>query len=282
MPGLRGVSGPTAEPAAAEETELVVGPADVRFRVVWPGQAPALYEVLPLLDSLGLRVVDHHVDIAGHGRADEFVLLPVPGLATAGQVPGRRGGLLRDSFRAMRAGRAEADGFDRLVLGVGLPWREVSVLRAAYRYLRQAGVTPNQRLVEQVLLRFPDVCRLLIDLFGFRLDSQLHDEARAEAARAELDAAVDAIESADDDRIVRAFVRFIDATVRTNFFAGDVPLSFKLDQARLPFLPHPRPLVETFVYAPAVEGLHLRAARVARGGVRWSERSEDYRRRCSR
>ncbi len=183
---------------------------------------------------------------------------------------------------------AESDGFDRLVLLAELSWRQVVVLRAYAKYLRQIGTTFSQDYIERCLRLNVDLARLLVRLFEARFDPDLTVEAqgRAELTDAlleEIRAALDAVASLDHDRILRSFLTLVQATTRTNAFQrgedGDRKpyLSFKLDPRAVPDLPQPRPLHEIFVYSPRVEGVHLRFGAVARGGLRWSDRQEDFR-----
>jgi glutamate dehydrogenase len=169
------------------------------------------------------------------------------------------------------------------VLRAGLTWREATVLRAIGRYLRQAGTTFSDRYVELALVGHPRVARLLVDLVLARFDPEAGDPARADQLVETISEEIDAVESLDQDRILRSFLDVIRATLRTNFFqrAPDGTrkpyLSFKLDPGQLAWLPLPRPRYEIFVYSPRTEGVHLRGGKVARGGLRWSDRREDFR-----
>jgi glutamate dehydrogenase len=169
------------------------------------------------------------------------------------------------------------------VLAAGMTWREATVLRAIGRYLRQAGTTFSDRYVEQALVAHPRVARMLVELVLARFDPQSADAQRAERIVETLEQEIDAVESLDQDRILRSFLDVVRATLRTNFFqrAADGSrkpyLSFKLDPGALAWLPQPRPRFEIFVYSPRTEGVHLRGGKVARGGIRWSDRREDFR-----
>ena len=175
-------------------------------------------------------------------------------------------------------GEVEADGFNRLVSLAGLTASQISVLRAYAKYLRQIGFAFSQGYIEDTLSRLPHVASSLIELFEARFDPALDDrEAALVAARGRLAIDLDAIQLLDDDRICRAFLMLIDATVRTNRYQWKPTLSFKLDPTTIPDLPRPRPMFEIFVCSPRVEGIHLRAGPIARGGIRWSDRREDFR-----
>src|SRR5437868_7238831 len=158
------------------------------------------------------------------------------------------------------------------------------MVRAVARYLRQAGTTFSDTYVEQALVAHPDVARLLVELFRARFDPENANATKAETLIGEIGAAIDAVDSLDQDRILRRFLDVIRAMLRTNWFQRDKEtgepkerLSFKLEPTELDWLPAPRPKFEIFVYSPQTEGVHLRGGKVARGGIRWSDRREDFR-----
>ncbi len=268
-------------------------PGEGRFKVYRTGAPMSLTEVLPLFSSLGVEVVDERpYGLQPDGAGQPVAWIYDFGLRYAGE-PGEQGReLFQDAFRACWQGRAEADGFNRLVLAAGLSWRQVSVLRAYARWMRQAGTPFSQEYVEDTVLRHCSVARMLVDLFYARFDPGTHDvpadgESRV-AMIADLEArltgALDEVESLDHDRILRSFVTAISATVRTNYFVpGDddggsrSAMAIKLEPQKIEDLPQPRPRYEVFVYSPRVEGVHLRFGHVARGGLRWSDRREDFR-----
>src|SRR5256714_7446807 len=165
-----------------------------------------------------------------------------------------------------------------LVLRTALSWREISVLRAVSRYLRQAGTAFSNTYMEQALLAHPEIAEALADLFCARFDPARAGHAEAAAIAQRIEEAIDAVESLDEDRILRNFLSVIQATLRTNYFQPGKPyMAFKLDPAQIPVVPAPRPRFEIFVYSPRTEGVHLRGGKVARGGLRWSDRREDFR-----
>ncbi len=186
----------------------------------------------------------------------------------------------------MYNGHAESDGFNRLVLAAGLDWRQTVIVRAICRYLLQTGLPFSQRYMEEVLARNAPLAARLVWTFEARFDPQLKPSTRVSQAKALAEDVEDELEKVtrpDDDRILRAFRAVILATLRTNHYqrtAEGKPkpyLSFKLDPQLLPELPKPRPMFEIWVYSPRVEGVHLRMGKVARGGLRWSDRREDFR-----
>ncbi len=193
---------------------------------------------------------------------------------------------LTEAFAACWDGRAEVDGFNRLVLGANLDWRQAVVLRAYARYLQQAGTPFSLESLQAVLLAETDVVRLILDLFRARFDPSVDDSVRqslTEEVEADLRERLEAVEGLDADRVLRSYRTLVRATVRTSFFqrgADGRPrsyVSFKLSPRDIPDLPEPRPAHEIFCYSPRVEGVHLRFGAVARGGLRWSDRRDDFR-----
>jgi glutamate dehydrogenase len=260
-------------------------PGTLRFKLYRRGVSIALSDSLPMLENLGVRVLDERpYEIRPSGGTAVWVTdfgLALPGDAEPALERVRP--LFHEAFEAMWSGRIESDGLNRLVLGAELSAREVAILRAYSRYLRQAAFTFSQSYIQQTLVAHPDIARMLVELFAARFDpAKASQSAEAEIA-ARIERSLDDVPSLDEDRILRRFLAAIQATLRTNYFqpASDGEpkpyLSFKLDPQKVPELPEPRPLFEIFVYSPRVEGVHLRGGRVARGGLRWSDRMEDFR-----
>jgi glutamate dehydrogenase len=190
-----------------------------------------------------------------------------------------------EAFERVWYGEAENDGFNRLVVRAGLAWHEVLLLRAYAKFLRQARSAFSQAYMQETLAHSPEMARLLVDLFHARFDPDAREEAelRMEELQGRIETALQAVQSLDEDRILRRFLNLVESTLRTNFFqrteAGRRKpyLSFKLASEGVTQLPRPRPLYEVFVYSPRTEAVHLRGGKVARGGVRWSDRREDFR-----
>ncbi|MBM3533816.1 MAG: NAD-glutamate dehydrogenase [Alphaproteobacteria bacterium] len=261
---------------------------EVHFKVFNPGKPIALSDILPMLENMGLKVLEEVPFRVKPKGAETRVWIQdfSMRLKAGGQVPvSRVKQAFHDAFRRVWTGEAENDGFNRLVLGAGLTWREVVILRAYAKYLRQTGFTFSQTYIEDALADHPEITRLLVLFFTTRFSpaDRKDAELRANGAAVEVEHALDAVTNLDQDRILRRFINLIRSTQRTNFFqmgAGGQPkpyLSFKLDSQKIEDLPLPRPLVEIWVYSPRVEGVHLRGGRVARGGIRWSDRREDFR-----
>ncbi len=262
------------------------------------GSPITLTDVLPRLQHMGVEVVDEHpYEFPG---SEPFWIydfgLRRQGVATSGpggratQVPqvslASVAGQLEGALSALWNGEIEDDEFNTLVLDAGLTWRQVVVLRAYAKYLQQVGTTFSSGYIARVLRSNPVIARQLIRLFESRFDPdrQAGQVERSEALVEEINGELDDVASLDEDRILRAYLGLVRATQRTNYFSGQpgsderAPyLVFKLDAARVPDLPAPRPKFELFVYSPRFEGVHLRFANVARGGLRWSDRREDFR-----
>ncbi len=252
----------------------------LRFKV-FSNRPVSLSAVLPVLQHMSVEVLDsrpYHL----HGTP---AWLYDFGLRAAGELHTRATGmgtLFQDAFAAVWNGEAEDDGYNALVLRGGLSWRQVAVLRAYGRYLRQGGWTYSQDYVEQCLVGHSEVARLLMELFEsqFEPDDGLPLAQRAvhsDEVAAQITAAVEQVPNLDEDRILRSFLAAVRATVRTNAYQRKPYLSLKLDPARVLELPDPRPQREVWVCSPRVEGVHLRFGAVARGGLRWSDRREDFR-----
>jgi glutamate dehydrogenase len=282
-----------------------------RLTIHRTGGPITLSDVLPRLQNMGVEVVDEHpYEFPG---VEPFWIYDF-GLrrqAAAAAGPGGRttklpdvsvtsvAGQLEGALAALWNGEIEDDGFNSLVLDAGLTWRQVVVLRAYAKYLQQAGTTFSSGYIARVLRSNPVIARQLIRLFESRFDPdrQAGQAESSEALFEEIAGALDEVASLDEDRILRAYLGLIMATKRTNYFRGkprfddsaggsggsrqrvsSAPyLVFKLDAALVPNLPAPRPKFELFVYSPRFEGVHLRFANVARGGLRWSDRREDFR-----
>src|SRR4051794_4830354 len=254
-------------------------PADVlRCKLYRRGERVSLSDVLPMFESLGLTVTDERPYRVTPKDAPPAWLYDF-GLQARGPVDADA---IRDRFHEgfarVWAGEAELDGFNGLIIAAGLGWREVTMLRAVARYLRQAGIPFSDRYMEDTLLAHPGVASSLVALFKARFDPG-GERAQAEAVADEIVAAIDAVDSLDEDRILRGFLSVVQAMLRTNYWLpGPKPyLSFKLDPHQVPLTPLPRPRYEIFVHSPRVEGVHLRGGSVARGGLRWSDRREDFR-----
>jgi glutamate dehydrogenase len=263
---------------AEDEDASARDPQAVRCELFSAGDV-ALSDVLPTFEHMGAKVVDEHPYEISPRDTQEPVWLYDFGLrCVAADDVERLRDAFQEAFLGVWRGELEDDGLNGLVLAATLSGREVSVLRAVARYLRQAAIPFSDAYMVRTLLRHPKVAGLLVKLFAARFDPDNTNKKRAESLRHEIEEAIDAVESLDEDRILRAFLTTVTAVLRTSYYCKDrEELSFKLDPTAIPFLPLPRPQFEIFVYSPRVEGAHLRGGKVARGGLRWSDRPEDFR-----
>jgi glutamate dehydrogenase len=266
-------------------------PEERRFKIYRKGEAVSLSAVLPALSRLGVEVTDERpyelrcADRTSAWIYDFGLRMPKSQNGTGDYLGDDARERFQEAFAATWTGKAENDGFNALVLSAGLNWRQAMVLRAYAKYLRQAGSTFSQDYMEDTLRNNVHTTRLLVSLFEARMspDRQRAGREIVDALLEEVDAALDQVASLDEDRILRSFLTVIKATLRTNFFqeaAGGKPhayVSMKFDPQAIPDLPAPRPAFEIWVYSPRVEGVHLRFGKVARGGLRWSDRREDFR-----
>jgi glutamate dehydrogenase len=276
-------------PEAGRSARLYRLPADplgsLRLKLYQPGQALPLSDAVPALENFGFRVIAETATSLASGQLGtihDFVLELRSGIDPSDLLD--RAEAIEGAVAAVLAGLAEDDPFNRLVAGSGIAAREAEWLQAWYRYLRQAGMGFGIGTAVDALANAPAVTRGLVDLFVARHDAAFHGsreaaEKRADTAIREGLARVSAI---NDDRLLRAFRGAVEAILRTNAFApapGDDPiaLAFKLDSKLVPGLPKPVPWREIFVYSRRVEGIHLRSGPIARGGIRWSDRRDDFR-----
>jgi len=286
------------EELADDSVKLVLSDHDYdeTVRLTWylGGRTASLSELLPMLQSMGVVVLEERPFSVT--RPDglpvwiyQFKIAPQPTIPLAQPGPEREATAKRfaDAVTAIWEGRIEIDRFNELVMRAGLTWQQVVLLRSYAKYLRQAGFPYSQSHIESVINENPATARSLVTLFEALFDPDLSGSPRsrdAQAAAAAVASDIDALVSMDTDRVLRAFASLIQATLRTNYFVkhegsarSKNVLSLKLDAQLIEELPLPRPKFEIFVYSPRVEGVHLRFGYVARGGLRWSDRREDFR-----
>ena len=247
--------------------------------------AVTLSDVLPTFENMGARVSDERPYAIATDEGTTAWIYDF-GLTCGTDDLDDDGARERfqEAFLAVRRGELENDGLGALVLRARLTGRQVMVLRAVNKYLRQAGITFSDQYIERTLLAHPAIARLLIELFEARFAGVAGGRgSSSDPLVGAIERAIDAVASLDEDRILRAFLSVVCAVTRTNYFVTDDDgvarsfLSLKLDPAAISILPAPRPRFEVFVYSPRVEGVHLRGGKVARGGLRWSDRREDFR-----
>ncbi|MFF1475998.1 NAD-glutamate dehydrogenase [Streptomyces sp. NPDC058301] len=266
-------------------------PGERRFKIYRIGEQVSLSAVLPVLQRLGVEVTDerpYELRCADRTHAwiyDFGLRLPKKLNGNGDYLADDARERFQEAFAATWTGAAENDGFNSLVLRAGLNWRQAMVLRAYAKYLRQAGSTFSQDYMEDTLRDNVHTTRLLVSLFEARMSPgrQSAGTELIDGLLEELDGALDQVASLDEDRILRSFLTVIKATLRTNYFQKNAEgnphayVSMKFDPQAIPDLPAPRPAFEIWVYSPRVEGVHLRFGKVARGGLRWSDRREDFR-----
>ncbi len=258
----------------------------VRLKIYQSSGTLTLSGAVPALENFGFEVIENvssALDAGRLGGVDDFLLVPPAGQPVENLLD--RAGAIETAIAAVLNGAAENDAFNRLILANGLTAREANWLRGWYRYLRQAGMGFGIPTVVDALQNAPQVTRGILDLFIARHDPLFaRDRAKAEvAAQTAITDGLSRVAAINDDRLLRQYKALVEAMLRTNAFAAsgeaapEVALAFKLDSALIPGLPKPVPWREIFVFSPQVEGIHLRAGPVARGGLRWSDRRDDFR-----
>ncbi len=259
----------------------------LHLKILKLGEPMPISDLLPMLENFGLRVISERPyelvwPEGGAAWIQDFELEHREGMRVdiARIEPS-----FKEAFAATIAGGVENDGFNRLLLAAGLDARQIIVMRAYCKYLLQTGVPFSQASIERTLVGNSGITQNLVRLFEtlFSPANKRQNDARVEKIVGAIRTALDAVASLDEDRILRSYLNLVRATLRTNFYqlaADGKPkpyVSFKLDPQKIPDLPLPRPKFEIFVYSPRVEGVHLRMGYVARGGLRWSDRREDFR-----
>jgi glutamate dehydrogenase len=269
----------------------------LRFKLFHPQHHISLSEVLPMLENMGVQVMNERayevrtsdnppVWIQDFGLRQKRTELPLEQTQTNDKTLLNIAQIresFQDLFERVWQGEVENDGFNRLVLHAQLTWREIVVFRAYWKYLCQIGGSFSQKYVEQALVNNPPLTKALFALFEARCNPTAPQAQNSDFLVQHIENILDSVASLDEDRILRRFLGVILATLRTNYFQVDENgqpkpyLSFKFAPHKVPDLPEPRPMFEIFVYSPQVEGVHLRGGKVARGGLRWSDRMEDFR-----
>ncbi|BBB25836.1 NAD-glutamate dehydrogenase [Amphritea japonica] len=256
----------------------------LKFKLFSVERPLVLSEVIPLLENLGLKVMSEHPyvvtdrDEKQYWISDFRVSYGQLAVVELDQVKS----ILQEAFAKVWDGQADSDEFNRLVIAGGLNWRNVAMLRAYARYIKQLRFGFSQPFMADVLVRNVAVTQQLVALFRSRFQPDMLDSEHEQKIEESILAALEGVSSLDDDKILRRFMVVIKATLRTNFYQKNegqdkAYFSFKIDSQSIPEIPEPKPKFEVFVYSPRIEGVHLRVGKVARGGLRWSDRMEDYR-----
>ena len=268
---------------------------DLRLKIYRVGRPVSLSRVMPVLEHLGLHVVQETgfpVDRKpkGAGRPDRAYVhdFEMKSDALKGRSLDELAPILEDAMIALSDRRAEDDGFNRLIVNLGVSWRDVAFLRTCARYRQQTGLDPSQSIQEEAMSANPDIARGLLELARLKFDPAAFDDMNArrqavETCADDLRSQLESVASLDHDRALRRILRLIEATLRTNFYQHDADgqpkarISIKIASEQLEELPLPKPYREIFVWSPMVEGVHIRFGPVARGGLRWSDRRDDFR-----
>ncbi|HZT50595.1 MAG TPA: NAD-glutamate dehydrogenase [Stellaceae bacterium] len=260
----------------------VEAPANMlRFKIYRLSEPVPLSDILPMLEHMGLKVIAEVPYAVAPAAAAEpvwmqdFSLLSPAGEVDVGQLKPR----FEEAFARVWSGDMESDGFNRLILLAGLDWRQVTVLRLLAKVTRQAGSTYSQAYMEDALANHPAIAAKLVALFERRFDPARAADAARESERIArtVEADLDRVTSLDEDRIIRGFLTLLRNALRTNYYQRQPYLSVKFASREIELFPLPRPLCEIYVLSPRMEGAHLRGGKVARGGIRWSDRKEDFR-----
>ncbi len=263
-------------------------PSEINFKIYLTGERTHLSDVLPMLENMGLRVIDERLFEVHPADVGQCVWIRDLAMVTEDARPivlSEVRASFHEIFSRIWAGEMENDSLNQLVLVGGLQPREVTLIRAYAKYLRQTRIPFSQSYMRQTLTDHPDIARLLVDLFLDLFDPDAGDEAesQAETLTRGIERRLKEVTSLDEDRILRRFLNAILSTLRSNYFlTGDDGepkpyLAMKIDSQSIEELPLPRPYREIHVHSPRMEAIHLRGGPVARGGIRWSDRREDFR-----
>lgn len=264
-------------------------PNQIRLKLYNPGQAIVLSDILPMLEKMGLRVLAELPFEVSVGKEKKKIWLHdflMEANDTSSTLSIREiKSVFEEAFDHIWNKQMENDGLNRLVVTAKMNWREIVILRTYLRYLRQVGLHYSREYIENTLADNPKIATSIVKLFLSLFDPKRKGDNEVYAAgyAVEIDHQLEAVDSLDQDRILRSLTAVVNATLRTNFFQMDENgkpkswLSIKLDSKKIDDLPEPRPFREIWIYSPRVEGIHLRMDRISRGGIRWSDRHEDFR-----
>jgi glutamate dehydrogenase len=266
--------------------------SSLRAKLYKTGEATALSAAIPIFESMGLYVESEapfSVTRQSEAGPERLWIQDVLMRTASGQPLDFAvvEGSFEAAFSAIWAGQAENDGFNRLILRLGVSWREAALIRALARWRGQTGMDPSETVQQQAVSDYPDITRAILDLFEIRFDPKFgsHDEpnSAAIALNETISKLLDGVPNLDSDRVLRRLTHLVNAIVRTNFYqlgqdgAHKPYMSFKITPRELLEVPAPKPFREIWVWSPEVEGAHLRFGPVARGGLRWSDRRDDFR-----
>lgn len=258
----------------------------IKFKLYFRNKPKPLSEIMPMLENMGLKVIGESPfkvqPIGGVNRwISDFEMKHSDNEKLNLDILKDK---FQEAFREVWLGEAENDGFNRLILSASLDWRETALLRAYAKYMWQIGSSFSQQYVEETLAAYPNIARLIVDYFYKKFDpSVARSKAKEKVIRDKIVSGLETVSNLDQDRILNRYLELIDVSLRTNFFQLNEDgkpknyISIKLTPSKIIDIPRPAPMFEIFVYSPKLEGVHLRGGKVARGGLRWSDRKEDFR-----
>jgi len=259
----------------------------VHFRLYSVGHPVPLSEAIPILENMGFTVFGERPYRVRHPSGEIWIHDFSTSYSRGTEnLSGETSELVQETFLKVWNKEADNDGFNQLVLAAGLAWRQAMLLRAYSRYLQQIQIPFSQAYIIESLTRNPEIVVLLVDLFIRRFETSYERSDAGDATQTiarNIETALESVVSLDQDRILHAFLNLVQSTLRTNYFQLDIDgtaksyLSFKIDTRKVSGMPLPMPMFEIFVFSSRMEGVHLRGGPVARGGLRWSDRMEDYR-----
>ena len=257
----------------------------VKLKLYHKNEPIHLSDVLPILENFGLRVVDESPYKVTNSKGEISWIMDFTMIYKTNNFDMEKSQeLFQNAFTATWNRDLEDDGFNRLILSAGITGRRVTIVRAYAKYMRQIGSSFSIEYIANTMASYPEISKLLIDLFNQKFSPSIRrNKSKVENIEALIMAKLDTVSNLDDDRIIRRYVELLNATLRTNFYQKNEEgrfkpyISFKLLPENIPDMPLPLPKFEIFVYSPRIEGVHLRGGKVARGGLRWSDRMEDFR-----
>ncbi|MCE3232026.1 MAG: NAD-glutamate dehydrogenase [Rickettsiaceae bacterium] len=258
------------------------------FKVYAPKEQIPLSKIMPILDNMGLTTIDEHTYQAKPASADTSIWIHRFRFSVSGMKKPKLNAIKKnfeESVTKTWLGYIESDALNKLILLANLKWRDIVIVRSYSKFLQQSGFTYSQAYIQEAVGNHASIVKLLIELFYCRFDPAFTEDRETTQVKlvANIENVLSKVSNLAEDRVIRGLLALIMATYRTNFFQknnkGELKdyISFKLQSSSIAWLPKPRPYAEIFVYSPRIEGVHLRGGKVARGGLRWSDRREDFR-----
>jgi glutamate dehydrogenase len=269
--------------------ESLEGTEDIfEFKVFTPQEQISLSQIMPILENMGMTTLDEHTYFVQPFSTDISIWIHRFRFVVSGMKKPKLSAIKKNFEEAVQKtwlGQIQSDSLNKLILLANLKWRDVAIIRAYSKYLQQSGFTYSQAYIQEALVNHTGLVKILIELFYCRFDTNFTEDRKLTQTihLANIDTILNKVSNLAEDRVIRGIMELILATNRTNYFQKNADgnakdyISFKFNSAAISWLPKPRPFAEIFVYSPRVEGIHLRGGKVARGGLRWSDRREDFR-----